>query len=123
MYRPFIGKAYADRKKIDGRNIILLRTGPNTTDPFITPNVVIEDGSILDILSVHNLEFTEVRYKPSSGSLVTGFVKTIYLRLVCECCLRDMPSTYAQNTSVYVSWQHTHMQKHHPIITIGRYEF
>jgi hypothetical protein len=51
MYRPFIGKAYVDRKKIDGRNIILLRTGPNTTDPFITRNRDIEDGSILDILS------------------------------------------------------------------------
>lgn len=123
MYRPFIGKAFANRKKIDGIKIISLRTGPNTTDPFITRNRDIEDGSILDILSVYSPEFTEVRYKPSSGSLVTGFVKTIYLRLVCECCLKDMPSTYAQNTSVYVSWQHTHKQKHHPIITIGRYEF
>jgi hypothetical protein len=123
MYRPFIGKAYANRIKIDGRKIISLRTGPNTIDPFITPNPDIEDGSILDILSVHNLEFTEVRYKPSSGSLITGFVKTIYLRLVCECCLQDMPSSYAQITSIYISWQHHHKQKHHPIKKIGRYEF
>ena len=121
MYRPFIGKAYANRKKIDGIKIISLRTGPNTTDPFITRNRDIEDGSLLDILSVNNKEFTEVRYKSSLGSLISGFVKTIYLRLVCDCCLQDMPNTIAQIS--YPLWQQGHKKEHHPVITIGRYEF
>ncbi len=119
MYRPFIGKGYVNRKKIDGRNIISLRTGPNTTDAFITPNPDIENGSLLDILSSNSLEFSEVRYKSSSGSLITGFVKTIYLRLVCDCCLEPLPIEIKD----YLLWAEAHKKLFHPKIIIGRYEF
>ena len=84
MERTLIGKAYVDRK--DDYKIISLRVGPNIKDPFITPEPDIVNGSIIDILSFPNQEFTERQYKPSS---IAGFVKTIYLRFVCECCLID----------------------------------
>ena len=117
MERTSIGKAYINRK--DGYKIISLRVGPNITDPFITPEPDIVNDSIIDILSFPNQEFTEIQYNPSSDSPITGFVKTIYLRFVCECCLLDMPKELTD----YMLWHIEHQMRCHPKIKINRYTF
>jgi hypothetical protein len=117
MESTSIGKAYIKRN--DGYKIISLRTGPNIKDPFITPEPDIVNDSIVDILSFPNEEFTEIQYNPSSDSPITGFVKTIYLRFVCECCLLDKPKELTD----YKLWHIEHQMRCHPKIKINRYTF